>query len=366
MKTKILFVLHMPPPVHGAAMVGKYIHDSELVNNKYICEYINLTTAKDLQDIGKGSWRKLWKFIKLLYHVITGILRFKPTLVYITPSACGIAFYKDFIIVQLVKSLGCKVVMHYHNKGVATRQEKKIDDLLYRMFFKNIKVILLAEALYQDVKKYVKHDNVYICPNGIPDIEGDKRIERHNDIPHLLFLSNLIESKGVFVLLDALKILKDRGFSFVCDFVGGETAEIDKTRFEEEVHNRCLDEVAVYNGRKYGKDKEAFFKNADIFVFPTFYSNECFPLVLLEAMQYSLPCVSTKEGGISCIVENGNTGWLVNRQSAEELAERLYCMLCNADKSRSMGKYGREKFEKEFSLSEFEIRLVDIIQKILS
>ena len=32
---KILFILHMPPPVHGAAMVGKYIHDSELINSQY-------------------------------------------------------------------------------------------------------------------------------------------------------------------------------------------------------------------------------------------------------------------------------------------------------------------------------------------
>ena len=30
MNTKILFIMHMPPPVHGAAMVGKYIHDSKL------------------------------------------------------------------------------------------------------------------------------------------------------------------------------------------------------------------------------------------------------------------------------------------------------------------------------------------------
>ena len=41
MKQKILFIMHMPPPVHGAAMMGKYIHDSELVNEKFECHYIN-------------------------------------------------------------------------------------------------------------------------------------------------------------------------------------------------------------------------------------------------------------------------------------------------------------------------------------
>ena len=33
MKIRILFIMHMPPPVHGAAMMGKYIHDSQIVNN---------------------------------------------------------------------------------------------------------------------------------------------------------------------------------------------------------------------------------------------------------------------------------------------------------------------------------------------
>lgn len=52
-KQRILFVLHLPPPVHGAAMMGKYIHDSRVINEAFECKYINLTSAKTLQDIGK-------------------------------------------------------------------------------------------------------------------------------------------------------------------------------------------------------------------------------------------------------------------------------------------------------------------------
>ena len=46
MKPKILFIMHMPPPVHGAAMVGQYIHDSKLINREFDCHYFNLTTAE--------------------------------------------------------------------------------------------------------------------------------------------------------------------------------------------------------------------------------------------------------------------------------------------------------------------------------
>lgn len=93
----------------------------------------------------------------------------KPQLVYVTPNACGGAFYKDFVVVQMLKRLGCQVVVHYHNKGVATRQNRFLDNFLYQRFFKGIKVILLSECLYDDVKKYVKREDVFVCPNGIPE-----------------------------------------------------------------------------------------------------------------------------------------------------------------------------------------------------
>lgn len=364
MTTKILFILHLPPPVHGAAMVGKYIYDSELINEEFDCRYINLTTAKNLQDIGKGGIKKLWKFIKLLSGIIKEVTKIKPELIYVTPNACGKAFYKDFVVVQLLKIMGCKVVAHYHNKGVVTQQDGKLDNWLYRKFFCGLKVILLAETLYQDVQKYVKREDVYICPNGIPEIlTGEPIAERHNEVPHLLFLSNLLVSKGVLVLLNALQILKEKGYLFACDLIGGETAEIDIARLNAEIEKRGLNRLVIYNGKKYGVDKDVFFRSADIFVFPTF--NECFPLVLLEAMQYGLPCVSTKEGGISDIIENGKTGWLVNRQSSKDLAECLEWMINHPKETAAMGKKGNIKFDEEFTLYRFEIRMRDILKKLI-
>lgn len=343
--------------------MGKYIHDSKLINDSFDCHYINLTTAKNLEDIGHFRLGKIVEFAKLLHRIRKAIKQLHPDLVYVTPNAKGGAFYKDFIVVEMIKSMGCKVIVHYHNKGVATRQERWLDDKLYKKFFKGIKVILLAEALYQDVQKYVKREDVYICPNGIPDTTGGKEptAERHNKVPHLLFLSNLLVSKGVIVLLDALKILKDRGYSFVCDFVGGETAEIDAARFKKEVEQRGLNQLAVYDGRKYGEDKEPFFRNADIFIFPTFYPNECFPLVLLEAMQQELPCISTSEGGIQAIIEDGKTGLLVMRKNPADLADKIAWMIDHPKDRMSMGHNGKNKYYREFSINAFENRFHDIL-----
>lgn len=359
-KLNILFIMHMPPPIHGAAMMGKYIYDSELINTTFNCHYINLTTAKRLQDIGKGGIGKLWKFICLLITIIKEVKRIKPQLVYVTPNSCGGAFYKDFVVVQLLKIMRQKTVIHYHNKGVAIYQNKWLDNLLYQRFFKGIKVILLADAIYKDIEKYVSKQDVYICPNGIPQALCTKSIAaKNNQIPHLLFLSNLLINKGVFVLLDACKILKEKGYSFICKFVGGETAEINATCFKEEVKIRNLSKNVIYEGKKYEKEKQDYFEKADIFIFPTLY--ETFGLVLLEAMEYSLPCIGTNEGGIPAIIEDGKTGYIVEKHSPERIAEKIEYLMNHPEQCTAMGKAGKEKFLKEFTLDKFENRMKEIL-----
>lgn len=364
MKQRILFIIHMPPPVHGAAMMGKYIHDSCVINETFNCHYINLATAKDLTDIGKIRLQKFTQFYQLLNKIRKEVKRIRPELVYVTPNARGGAFYKDFIVIQMLKSMGCKVVVHYHNKGVSLRQDKLIDNLLYRTFFKKLKVILLAEALYADVKKYVLRKDVFICPNGIPgSLTAEISAVRHNATPKLLYLSNLLINKGVFTLLDTCKILKDKGYQFSCDFVGGETAEINAERFNQEVAIRGLNTCVCYKGRKYGIEKEEILKNSDLFILPTY--NECFPLVLLEAMQHGLPCISTNEGGISDIIIPNETGYIVPKKSAHELANKIEILLKDTFLRLKMGNKGLERYKQLFTLNAFEQRITSILKEII-
>lgn len=357
---KILFILHLPPPVHGAAVVGQYIHDSALMKAEFDERFVNLATASGLEDIGRFRVRKIVSFLRLLWQVFRQVRAFQPDLVYIIPNAKGGAFYKDFMVVTLLKSLGCKVVAHYHNKGVASKQNRRLDDFLYRQFFKHLKVILLSERLYPDIQKYVEKDNMFVCPNGIPQRNGWVERERHEGTLRLLFLSNLLVDKGVLVLLDALKILKEKGCSFVCEIIGSETAEMDEEQLAQELQTRKIQDVVVYGGKRYGPDKEACLEKSDIFVLPSL--NECFPLVLLEAMQYGLPIVTTEEGGIADIVKDGENGLICKKNNPKDLAEIIRLLLSDRSLRIQMGQNGFEKFKDQFTVEVFEKRLTEILK----
>ena len=135
--------------------------------------------------------------------------------------------------------------------------------------------------------------------------------------------------------------------------------------YKRQVAKRGLEGMVVYHGRKYGKDKEAFLNGADIFVFPTFYHNECFPLVLLEAMEHGVACISTTEGGIPGIIDDGKTGFLVPKHNAAILANKIETLLTDSALRQHMGEAGREKFEREFTLEVFEKRIVEILNHCL-
>ena len=372
---RILFVLHLPPPVHGASVVGQCIHDSEVVNTAFDCSYVNLTTASSLEDIGKGGIRKLWTFGKKLWEIRRAIRRVKPDAVYVTPNSTGGPFYKDFVVTQWCKWWsGKKAILHFHNKGVSTLQNRWMVHQLYIRFFKNTEVILLGKPLYEDVRIYVKEENVHYCPNGIPEKKDDVRCKMYEScdsipVATILFLSNLFVTKGVLELLDALRLLKDNGCRFVCVFVGGETAEIDAERLLQETKKRKLEDSVVYHGKKYGKEKDEYFEHADIFVLPSY--TEAFPLTVLEAMQHGLPVVATNVGGVGTAVENGVNGILVGgkkpimslnyRPNANELANALYRLLTDKSLRIKMGVAGQRKYEKDFTLERFEQRFVNVI-----
>jgi glycosyltransferase involved in cell wall biosynthesis len=345
-------------------MVGDFIRKSKVINENFDTRYINLGTSATVDDIGKSPISKIFKYINIVWQTVVQISVFRPDNIYVALTAKGIGFYKDAFIILLAKLMGGSMVYHLHNKGVSTKQEKPFDNWLYKKVFKNAEVILLSEYLYPDIKKYVSRDRVHICPNGIPE-QMDQKVQhakvKKGDPVQLLFLSNLIESKGVFVLLEACGILKKKGITFECAIVGGEGG-ITSKQLNKKINELGLEENVFYLGKKYNEDKKRIFLASDIFVFPTFY--ETFGLVNLEAMQASLPVISTPEGGIPDVVLDRETGYLAPQKNAEALAQYLEHLINNPDKREKMGIKGRERYEKYFTIQAFENRLSDILQTI--
>lgn len=361
---RILVLATFPPPIHGAAMVSQQIKDSETINNTFNCDYINIGTSRNIQEINKVGFlltcKKLYHFLSALLQTLYCLLVHKYSICYCAITCYGKGFLKDAPFVILCKLFGRQIVIHQHNQGMTNYVNKPIYHWLLSLVYHNAKVILLSRHLYSDISSIVSEKDVIICPNGIPETTHIKAERKNNNFPRLLFLSNLIESKGVFILLDALKSLKEQGEEFECHFVGGESKEIDANKFANEVNKRNLADIVIYQGKKYGIDKDKTYLETDIFVFPTF--NECFPLVLLEAMQHGLPCISTTEGGITDIIEDNISGYVVERKNVKELANKIQILLHNRELRQTMGTNGYNIYNMKFTLACFEKNFINAMR----
>ena len=132
----VLFILNLPPPIHGAAIMGNLIKNSKLIKQHINPQFINLTTSQTLSEIGKNSSFKTWTIIKLYLNVFKTLASKRFGLCYLTINSKGNGFFKDYIIVILLKLFNCKIIYHYHNKGVSEKENKWLENILYKFQFK--------------------------------------------------------------------------------------------------------------------------------------------------------------------------------------------------------------------------------------
>lgn len=358
-KPRVLFILPLPPPVHGSSVMSRYIRESVEKTADLNGDFVNLSTSRHVKEIGKVSYKKAIRFFFAYFRVLGFLCSRKYDLCYLAITCHGIGFLKDMPYVLLCKLFRRKVVIHQHNKGMSGDATRWPYRWLFPRVYKNTKVILLSRLLYPDVSRFVKREQVVICPNGIPQQADKDMVAREHGVPQLLYLSNLMESKGILVLLDSCRMLKEKGLRFMCHIVGDASKEISFSRMEDEINKRGLNGTAICHGPKYGKEKEDFLNWADVFVSPT--CDDCFPIVLLEAMQHGLPVVSTYEGAIPDMIKERVNGILCRPRQSGELTEALSFLLVHEEIRREMGRQGYKRFSELYTLAAYEKNIHQII-----
>lgn len=180
--------------------------------------------------------------------------------------------------------------------------------------------------------------------------------------PLLLAVGQLKEKKGLHHLIEACRILQDRGFEFDCQIIGEGPLRLFLERMIDRLGLR--DRVALLGPLAHDAVMEKY-REATLFVLPCITARDGdrdgIPNVILEAMAMSLPVVSTYHSGIPEAVENGVTGYLVQPRDPVALSSALEALLHDEGLRLRMGRAGRlrvaEAFDAEVNvkrlLSEF-------------
>lgn len=349
--------MQLPPPVHGVSVMSELIRNSGLINTTFACSYVNLATAGSVSGLQKGSPGKYPATLRLLASVLLKLICRRYTKICITLFPYGFSFYKDACVILLCRLFGYKPLLHLHTYGFkATARKSALRKRFYRFVFKRSEVICLSARLIEDIEELYT-GRVCILPNGIPKVNKHNTYTLSSGPVKLLYLSNLIKGKGVLLLPDALELVKAAGYQVRLRIAGAEM-DVSYRQLDLLIREKKLEKEISLAGPKSGEAKYREFREADIFLLPSNY--DTFGLVLLEAMQFGVPCISTMVGGIPDVLGEGR-GLLIPEINAAELAKAIIYLVEHPGKRLQMSQKAFDYFNAHYTQESFEQGLIRIL-----
>jgi len=178
-------------------------------------------------------------------------------------------------------------------------------------------------------------------------------------VPKILCVAAHRPYKGLPVLIEACRILREQGVSFHCDVVGHGPM---RDELEQMIRDRNLGDVFVLAGPRPQDEVARMMAEATLFVLPSIIASdgqmEGIPVALMEALASGRAVVSTAISGIPELVEHGVNGLLVQPGDAQALADAMKTLLSDPQRAKEMGVRGQQKVRAEFTIQDCVAQLV--------
>ncbi|ETT71780.1 glycosyltransferase family 4 protein [Bacillus mycoides] len=256
----------------------------------------------------------------------------KDSVVHLNPSIYYGSLMKLWLILSIIKHEN--IIVQYH--GGYFSELNLFKNKFIRFLFKKIntkpqKILFLSkdqkmefEDVYPDVKLKVS-----LVPNFI-DVRGiEKRNVFTDGKVKFLFLSRLIQEKGVFEVLEAAKLLQDKEVEFT--IIGSGPIE---GQVIEYIDKNNLHGIVRFVGAKFDGEKEEYLRASHVFILPSW--REGIPYSVLEAMKFSLAIFCTPVGGLKEIIIDEGNGLFIQKDSNSIYQKVLY-LLEDTDKINQFG-----------------------------
>ncbi len=190
--------------------------------------------------------------------------------------------------------------------------------------------------------------------NGVQGTQ--KRSKHQNRVPHIINIGRLTRVKNQTLLLEALAQVSS---PFTLSIIGSGHLQ---PQIEDQIKQLGLSKkVTLLPGLN---NASSCLADSDLFVLSSKY--EGLPLSALEAMSASLPVVSTNVGGVGDAVVDGETGFLVVKDNATVLAEKLEILLQSRDLRQQMGEAGYRKYQTDFTVERMVTELAKVYDEVFS
>ncbi|MGX9135536.1 glycosyltransferase [Rummeliibacillus sp. JY-2-4R] len=211
--------------------------------------------------------------------------------------------------------------------------------------------------------------SIKVVPIGVSPRFIDTPISMKQS-PYYLYVGRLEKPKGIFVLLEAFKLLlKNHSVpdEIKLIIIGGSKNAVDlitKDPKNKELQQAIagFEDRILFLGPKNEKELVHYYKNAIATIVPSYY--ESFGMVAAEAQACGCPVIASKVGGLQNVVLPQRTGLHVTSGDPEKFAEAMDILLKNGLLNNLLGYNAKSLAEKQFDWSEIAIRISNLYEEI--
>ena len=357
-KTKsILIIGPFPEPTTGVSLANNVVCDILKEESNTKVGVINTSYSRFDEAIGKFSFHKLF-FNLSFYPKAYKIFSYKT--IYITPGQTffGVVKYTAFILLSAL--LRREIIIHVHGNHLGneyktlTGIKKKI---FYYLLSKTTKGIVLSASLKGNMTPFIAENKVHVLPNFAEDYLLKTATKKSFEKLQIIYLSNLMEEKGIFDLLDALALLEANQIPYEAKIAGA----IDYSQKDEIEKRFSALSNTTYVGIVKGDEKNSLLHWGTLFVLPTYYKMEGQPISILEAMATGNVILTTKHAGIPDVVKDKIHGRFFEKRNPQDLYKSLTYYAENREEVSKISQSNKIYFTENFTRLQFKKRLLDII-----
>ncbi|MGE0077776.1 MAG: glycosyltransferase [Bacteroidales bacterium] len=363
METKrVLYLVQFPPPIHGVSALNKIVWEDSAINQSIEKRVLPIRFAKQLNELRTFRLKKIGIAAILYFRIIYQLIVFRPHAVYFSFMPIGIAFWRDLLYLLTIKFFRVKPILHLDNQGIAHKSKNKIYKKIYQFAFNGCYIIHVNEYLLNKELAELSLKNAKLCfvHNTIEPLDNIS-VDNTNKSHQILFLSHLFPEKGVDVLIDSFKLLHKNDSSLKLVIAGDSPSSHIIKGLKQKVEKLNLSDSIRFTGGVWNREKCELIANSSVFVLPSF--NDCFPLVILEALHFGVPVITTNSGGLKTIFEDGKEIIFIDSPEQKILKEKLELLLYNDDLRTRIGNYGRQK--ANLIIAEFPKSMRKIFEEVL-
>ena len=166
---------------------------------------------------------------------------------------------------------------------------------------------------------------------------------------HLLFIGNLVQVKGLDILLQAGQALAAERADWHLHLIGDGS---ERAALERQAQAAGLAGRVSFHGPRPHHELPRWLQAADLFVLPCRTARDGdrdgLPNVLMEAQAQALPCVSTRAAAVPELIEDGATGLLVEPEDVPALTAALESLIRDPARRAALGTAGAARVRRDF------------------